>query len=100
MRCPRRPGPKAIDPVSGFEVPWSELVRNRDGDMVARFSADPVHPRDHIKVRPERGGLPYARPEPPEASISVAIMWEDGATPIYVEAGTGPIFTEGVVPSL
>ena len=95
----RIPGPRAIDPRSGFEVPHSELVKEYRGDFVARRFADKPHPQDFIRPRPERIALANPRPEPPEVGIAQNIVWEDGFTPILCEDGS-PLLTEGRIPVL
>lgn len=96
MRYPHKPGPRAIDPISGFDVPWEDLVRQWDGEMVYRPFMDNRNPQDFVRGIPEKIGLPYARPEPPEESVALPLLWEDGATAISME-GTGALLDEGVV---
>ena len=93
------PRPRAIDPFSGFEVPNDTLVKDRSGDLVYRGFADPPHPQDFIRGRPERISLPNPRPEPPEQFMAVAIMQEDSGLPILLENGQ-PLLSEGKVVSL
>lgn len=91
-------GPRAIDPISGFEVPHSELVKQWDGDYVARRFADVRHPQDYVRARPERIVLRNARPEPPERAAALPILWEDGSY-MTEEDGTA-LLDEGVVAEL
>jgi hypothetical protein len=95
----RIPGPRAIDPISGFDIPHENLVRQWDGEFVDRRFADKRNPQDFVRGRPERIALPNARPEPPEVYMACNIMMEDGVTPILQEDGT-PLMTEGEVVTL
>lgn len=96
-RDPER-GPQAIDPASGFKVPLSELVRQYDGEMVARRFVDRQNPQDFVRAIPDKLSLPYARPEPPDQYLAQNILWEDGQY-MTLESG-GPIFEQGQVVSL
>lgn len=93
------PGPKAIDPRSGFEIPHENLARQWDNELVDRKRVDKRHPQEFVRARPEKISLPYSRPEPPDRGIAQPIFWEDGLTPI-VGGGTEAWLTEGVVPVL
>lgn len=92
-------GPRAIDPLSGFEVAHSDLVKHWDGDMVARrFADNGRHPQDYVRARPERMVLRNARPEPPERYAALPILWEN-YVPMAQELGPA-ILDEGVVAEL
>lgn len=92
-----RPVPQAIDPVSGFKVPLSELVRQWDGEMVSKRFADRRNPQDFVRGVPDKMKLPFARPEAPDQFIALPILSELGF-PLLTEDGR-VILTEGVVPS-
>lgn len=92
-------GPRAIDPLSGFEVAHSELVKHWDGDYVARrFADNGRHPQDYVRARPERMVVRNARPEPPERAAALAILWENDV-PMVLESGA-VILDQGVVAEL
>lgn len=92
-------GPRAIDPVSGFEVPHSELVRQWNGEWVYRRYADKRNPQDFVRGRAERFVLPHPRPEPPEVFLAFNLLWEDSVTPIITEDGDA-VLSEGRVVAL
>jgi hypothetical protein len=88
-------GPRAIDPISGFEVPHSELVKQWDGDYVARRFADARQPQDYVRARPERIVVRNPRPEPPERAAALPILWENGSV---MTRESGPaMLDEGVI---
>jgi hypothetical protein len=93
MRRRHYPEPRAIDPLSGFEIAHSELVRNWDGDLVARQFADKRHPQDYVRGVKEQIALPNPRPEPPEEYMAVTITTEDGIA--ILTADGFPLQTEG-----
>src|SRR5687768_9683816 len=89
------PGPRAIDPASGFDIPLCDLVRQYDGELVDRRRVDKQNPQDFIKVRPERQTLPFARPEPPDRFMAQNLLWENLAL-MFGENGAA-ILEEGEV---
>jgi hypothetical protein len=96
-----RPSPQAIDPASGFKVPYSELVRQWDGEYVSRRFVDRRNPQDLLRARTEQSALDHARPEPEDVFIAENIVWEDGLTPIINPDGSsllgaGPVGGEGL----
>jgi hypothetical protein len=93
--------PQALDPASGFKVPYRNLVRQWDGEFVDRRFVDKRNPQDMLKARPERPQLDHARPEPEDVFLAVNIVWEDGLTPIInadgsALLGAGPVGGEGL----
>ena len=86
--------PQALDPASGFKVPYRNLVRQWDGEWVDRRFVDKRNPQDSLKGRPERPMLEHARPEPTDAFLADNITMEDGFTPITTEVGQA-IMSEG-----
>lgn len=91
-------GPKAIDPASGFEVRLSDLVKQYDGELVARRFVDRQNPQDFATGATDNMALPYSRPEPPDRFMAFNILWEDGYTPILEENGSA-ILSQGEVVS-
>lgn len=87
--------PRAIDPASGFDVPHSDLVRQWDGEMIARQFVDKRNPQDFVKQRNDRP-LHFARSEPPDSFIAEPFAWEDGRL-MTTQAGE-LIITEGIDP--
>jgi hypothetical protein len=97
-RRPLIPEPQAIDPISGFKVPWKNLVRQWDGEMVDYRYADKRNPQDFVRGIPDSRPLPYARPEPPEIYIAGNILWEDGRPMIGADGSA--LLTEGEIVTL
>lgn len=89
-----RAEPQAIDPASGFQVPYRDLVKQWDGEWVSRRFADKRNPQDLLKAKGERAKLDHPRPEQADTFLAVNITLEDGVTPIICENGT-PLMTEG-----
>lgn len=88
------PEPVAIDPASGFKVPYRNLVRQWDGEWVDRRFRDKRNPQDYLRAKTEQPALDHARPEQTDVFLAVNITLEDGLTPITTETG-GPLMTEG-----
>lgn len=91
-----RPVPQAIDPASGFKVPLSDLVRQWDGEMVAKAFVDKRNPQDFVRGVKDVQALPYARPESPDSFVSGPIVWENGAL-MFTQNGN-ILITEGIDP--
>jgi hypothetical protein len=89
------PVPQAIDPASGFKVPLGDLVKQWDGEMVAREFVDRRNPQDFPYTGGDREALPYSRPESPDRFVALPILWEDDST-VTTEAG-GAVFSEGAM---
>lgn len=49
----------------------SESRRRWDGAIVCEADYDERHPLDLLRVRPEKGTVPFTRPEPPDTYVSV-----------------------------
>jgi len=94
MRGLRPAEPVALDPASGFKVPYRNLVRQWDGEYVDRRFVDKRNPQDLLKARKERFTLDHARPEPADTFFADNFTLEDGVTPIMCEDGTA-LLTEG-----
>ena|SRR5437868_6772500 len=86
--------PQALDPASGFKVPYRNLVRQWDGEFVDRRFVDKRNPQDSLKARPERPQLDHARPEPADMFLAENIMLEDGSGPI-INADGSALMSEG-----
>ena len=87
-------GPVAIDPASGFKVPYRNLVRQYDGEWVDRRFVDKRNPQDFLRARPDNPKLDHPRPEATDVFLAVNITMEDGITSIVAENGQA-ILTEG-----
>lgn len=87
------PEPQAICPASGFKVPHRELVRQWDGEYVARRFVDKRNPQDLIRARPERPTLPHPRPEPDDTFLATNVLDANGR-PTIDENGD-PVMTAG-----
>jgi hypothetical protein len=70
--------PNAIDPRSGFKVKLGDLVKEWNGDLVARKYWDRRNPQDLVRGRADNQSLPYSRPEPPDNVVSLPRLTEDG----------------------
>jgi hypothetical protein len=93
--------PQALDPASGFVVPYRDLVKQWDGEYVSRRFVDKRNPQDLIRARPESRPLDHPRPEPADVFIAGNIEWEDGSTLVTTEGGAamlteGPLNGEGL----
>ncbi len=97
-RDPRDGNPVAIDPASGFKVALSDLVRQWDGEMVARAYVDKRNPQDYVRGVPDNMALPYARPETPDVFIAGPILDQAG-NPIIGQDGR-VLLEQGVIPEL
>ena len=86
--------PQSIDDNTGFKVDHRKLKRQWDGMMTV--DPDKRNPQDFLKARPERGTIPNARPEQPDAFIAVNIVLEDDVTPLIGESGAA-LLSEGHV---
>lgn len=53
----------AICDVCGFEFKSDALRKNWRGLFVCKQDYEPRHPQDSLRVRAERGGVPWSRPE-------------------------------------
>ena len=49
----------------GFTFLASQLRKRWDGAMVCKVDYEPRHPQDLLRVRKERGGVPWSRPQEP-----------------------------------
>jgi len=92
-RDPQNGQPVAIDPASGFKVPLSSLVKQWDGEMVAREFVDRRNPQDFVRGVPDNVALPYARPESPDVFIAQPLLDEAGA--ILLDQAGRAIYEEG-----
>lgn len=86
--------PQALDPASGFKVPYRNLVRQWDGEWVDRRFVDKRNPQDLLRARADNPKLDHPRPEPTDVFLALNITMEDGLTPITTENGQA-ILTEG-----
>jgi hypothetical protein len=84
----RRPEPQAIDPASGFKVPYRNLVKQWDGEFIDRRFVDKRNPQDFLRARTEQPALDHARPEPTDTFLALNIVWEDSLTPIINADGS------------
>ena len=69
----------AICDRCGFEFKMHQLRKDWQGLMVCREDWEPRHPQDFLRTRPERGGVPIARPEPADEELHVCYLWERSA---------------------
>lgn len=97
-RDPQNGQPVAIDPVSGFKVPLSSLVRQWDGEMVALEFVDRRNPQDFVRGIPDKMALPFARPESPDVFIAQPLL--DQAGHILLDQAGHALIEQGVVPVL
>lgn len=92
--------PQAIDPASGFKVPYRNLVRQWDGEYVDHRFVDRRNPQDMIRSRPERPALDHPRPEPADIFLADNVIAEDGTLIINPDGtplmGEGPLGGEGL----
>jgi len=70
----------------GFAHKNTDLRKEWTGLMVCTQCYEPRHPQDLIRVRTERGGVPWSRPEPPDQFISDPILAE---TSDFLQTETG-----------
>lgn len=49
--------------ICGFRFKSDELRKNWKGEMVCQKDFELRHPQEFVRVRPERIGVPWARPE-------------------------------------
>jgi putative NIF3 family GTP cyclohydrolase 1 type 2 len=92
----RQAEPQAIDPASGFKVPYRNLVRQWDGEYVDRRFVDKRNPQDLLKGRTDNPKLDHPRPEQADVFLASNITLEDGQTPIMLENGQA-LLSEGHV---
>ena len=90
-----RRGPQAIDPASGFKVPLSDLVKQWDGELVARNYLEKRNPQDIVRGVRDNQALTYSRPEAPDTFIDGPFLTETEDW-IYAEIGI-PIIGENSV---
>jgi hypothetical protein len=96
MRSRYRPAvPRAIDPRSGFDIPHSDLVRQYDGELIARRYVDKQNPQDRIQIHAEQIALPDPRPEPPEIGVAGNILIEAVSALPIIGANGVALLTEG-----
>ena len=62
----------AICDVCGFKYKADELRRRWDGLMVCSSDFEQRHPQDLIRLRPEKQGVPWARPPQEDKFVTVA----------------------------
>ena len=60
---------QAICDVCGFSFLNDQLKDRWDGLKVCAKDWEPRHPQDYLRVPPERPGVPWTRPEPPDVFI-------------------------------
>lgn len=89
-----RPRPQAIDPWSGFKIDNADLVKQWDGQWVARWNCDIRNPQDFVRGRKEHMNLEIARPETPDVFAAGPILWEDDSV-MTTETGAA-IYTQGI----
>lgn len=97
-RDPQNGEPVAIDPVSGFKVLLSSLVKQWDGEMVYAPFCDRRNPQDFVRGKPDRMALPYARPESPDVFLAQPLL--DQAVNVLVDQAGHAILEQGLVVSL
>jgi len=88
-----KPEPQAIDPASGFKVPYRNLVRQWDGEWVDKRFVDKRNPQDLIRARADNPALDHPQPEPEDVFLTTDIIWEDDSGPIFQETA-GPLILE------
>lgn len=88
-------GANAIDPASGFKVKRRDLVRQWDGELIARRFVDVRNPQDFVRGVKERQALPNTRPEPADTFVAGPLVWEDGNV-IELESGGIVVEQSGV----
>lgn len=97
-REPQNGEPVAIDPVSGFKVPLSSLVKQWDGEMVYAPFCDRRNPQDFVRGKAEKIALPFARPETPDIFVAQPLL--DQAGMVLLDQAGDVILDQGVVPVL
>jgi hypothetical protein len=63
-------GPWGICDRSGMKVRQRDMVTEWNGLRVARRFAEPRHPQDFVRGRPEDTSVKNARPEPPDVFLA------------------------------
>lgn len=92
-----RPGDwLAVCDICGFRFFASELTKNWKNEYVCKSDLELRHPQEFIRVRPERIGVPWARPEGADIYLPVCYLWERSA---YAGLGTAGCMMAGYTPS-
>jgi hypothetical protein len=65
----------AICDRCGFRFPSDKLRKDWQGLMVCESDYEPRHEQDFLRVRQERGGVPWARPEVADQFVFVCDLW-------------------------
>lgn len=60
--------------VCGFNTRASDIKKRWDGMLVCSADFEPRHEQDFLKVRQERIGVPFSRPDPEETFITVSYV--------------------------
>lgn len=100
MRRRDPPGPVALDPASGFKVPYRDLVKQWDGEWVDRRFVDKRNPQDLIRARADNPTLDHPQPEPTDVFLTTEIQWEDDSGPIAFEGVGTMILEDSIEPEL
>lgn len=85
----------------GWKVRASQTRKRWDGLMVCRADFEERHPQDFVKLRPERVGVPDARPEPSATyigalSTTLSADAAAGATSLTVTASTSMVAGDSI----
>lgn len=79
----------AICDRCGFQYKSAELRAEWTGLRVCSLCFETRHPQDLIKVRAERGGVPWSRPEPLPISVGTFLETEDLYLPLDILTESG-----------
>lgn len=85
----------ALCDICGFRFKASRLKKNWKNEMVCEDDFELRNAQDFIKVRPEKIGVPWARPEPADVFISVCYLWDRSA---FADLGTADCMIADYVP--